>query len=164
MASCGQVESDSNSLLYRGQKGNLVEVLCRDVDETPEPQPERTSTRASTLSTQVKENLMIETGVDIPTSTQDLKSGKTAVVKDSELTETSVLAIDMEEPTRSSPASVSLPAETTAAAKKESESQQNTSQPGGGGGDPGDFVTSAASSHLPALSVVSAMLCIVFLA
>ena len=108
---------------------------------------------------------MIETTAAPQTPSGGLRSDTPEEDEDDEVTVTSVLAVDLEKPTQSLPTSIKIPTATsTKAAAEEDSSSQRTSQPGGGGGDPGDFITSTGSSHLPALSLISAMLCVVFVA
>ncbi|RGP61438.1 hypothetical protein FSPOR_9966 [Fusarium sporotrichioides] len=121
MASCGDVTADSESLLSRGQKGNLVAVLCRDVDETqsqseaqsepksepqpvsePETQAPATTTTGSVSATKVHKNILIETSVS--SSTKDSLTGDPLSDVDEALaTKSTVLAIDTEQPTGSLP-------------------------------------------------------------
>lgn len=118
-ASCTDLSADSESLLSRGQKGNLVAVLCRDVAEPqskaesqpeaqpssePQTQPPATTT-SSASATKIQKNVLIETSV----STTDGKSsgslnGEPLSDVDEDLaTKSSVLAIDTEQPTGTLP-------------------------------------------------------------
>ncbi|EXA37947.1 hypothetical protein FOVG_11986 [Fusarium oxysporum f. sp. pisi HDV247] len=125
-ASCGDVSASSESLLSRGQKGNLVAVLCRDADESQsepesapqtqpqtqpkqEPEPEKTqppaTTTTSASSTKVLKNVLIETG---HTSLDEKSNGSLdgpplSSVDEDLATKSTVLAIDTDQPTGSLP-------------------------------------------------------------
>ncbi|KAF4336836.1 hypothetical protein FBEOM_9295 [Fusarium beomiforme] len=115
-ASCGDVSTSPESLLSRGQKGNLVAVLCRDVDEPQsEPQtqpkqsePEKTqppaTTTTSASATKVLKNVLIETGhTTRDTSDDDLDGPPMSSVDEDLATKSTVLAIDTDQPTGSLP-------------------------------------------------------------
>ncbi|RGP77080.1 hypothetical protein FLONG3_4819 [Fusarium longipes] len=123
-ASCGDVSTDSESLLSRGQKGNLVAVLCRDVDEPqaqseaqsepqsepqpvsePETQAAATTTTNSASATKVQKNVLIETSVSTKDqASKDSLIGEPLSAVDEDLaTKSTVLAIDTEQPTGSLP-------------------------------------------------------------
>ncbi|KAJ4321351.1 hypothetical protein N0V84_005381 [Fusarium piperis] len=165
---CGGVTSDEESLLYRGQRGELVAVLCRDMDEpqaenpepvsTPEPAPApappttastSTSTTtsasvASTLATRPKENILIETHVSTSeeTTKEERLTGPGASVGEDLATKSSVLAVDTEEPT------ISLPPAPTAlrtSAAVPTQSTETTSE------EPTTTPTAAGSIHVPSL-------------
>ncbi|OBS25425.1 hypothetical protein FPOA_05959 [Fusarium poae] len=126
MASCGDVSADSESLLSRGQKGNLVAVLCRDVDEPQaqseaqseaksepksEPQPvsepqtqaPATTTTGSASATKVHKNILIETSVSSSSTKESLNGDPLSDVDENLATKSTVLAIDTEQPTGSLP-------------------------------------------------------------
>ncbi|KAF4454764.1 hypothetical protein F53441_2842 [Fusarium austroafricanum] len=121
-ASCSDVTTDSQSLLSRGQKGNLVAVLCRDVAEPqtePEkepqtqpqqqPEPKKTqppaTTTTSASSTKVMKNILIETGHTSrgDTSNGSLNGPPLSSVNEDLATKSTVLAIDTDQPTGSLP-------------------------------------------------------------
>ncbi|KAM5353962.1 hypothetical protein ACJ41O_000612 [Fusarium nematophilum] len=113
--SCDGVSADSDSLLNRGQNGNLVEVLCRDVDEpqteqpepAPAPAPPTTTTTTaavqptSTLITLPKDNIMIETSATSreETTINSLNGPAVSSVNEDLATQSTLLAIDTEQPT-----------------------------------------------------------------
>jgi hypothetical protein len=108
-ASCSEVSTSSESLLSRGQKGNLVAVLCRDVDEPqtqqPEPQPEPETQAASTTTppasaTKVMKNVLIETSHSSIKDTSDgsLNGPPLSSVDEDLATKSTVLAIDTDSP------------------------------------------------------------------
>ncbi|KAF9776321.1 hypothetical protein IL306_005548 [Fusarium sp. DS 682] len=120
-ASCGDVSTSSESLLSRGQKGNLVAVLCRDVDEPEsepqsepqtqpkQPEPEKTqpptTTTTSAPATKVLKNVLIETGhtTSDDTSNGNLDGPPMSSVDEDLATKSTVLAIDTDQPTGSLP-------------------------------------------------------------
>ncbi|KAH7173437.1 uncharacterized protein B0J16DRAFT_190785 [Fusarium flagelliforme] len=122
-ASCGDVSTDSESLLSRGQKGNLVAVLCRDVDEPqsqqetqsqpqsepqpvsePETQPPATTTSHSESATKIQKNILIETSVSTHSSSSKVSLGEPLSAVDEDLaTKSTGLVIDTEQPTGSLP-------------------------------------------------------------
>lgn len=159
---CSGVTSDEESLLYRGQRGELVAVLCRDMDEpqaeNPEPvstpapapapaPPTTTSTStsvASTLATRPKENILIETHASTAeeTTKEEKLTGPGASVGEDLATKSSVLAVDTEEPTISLP-----PAPTalrTSAAVPTQSTETSTEEPSA-------TPTAAGSIHVPSL-------------
>ncbi|WKT50173.1 hypothetical protein QSH57_015121 [Fusarium oxysporum f. sp. vasinfectum] len=90
-ASCGDVSASSESLLSRGQKGNLVAVLS--------------TTTTSASSTKVLKNVLIETG---HTSLDEKSNGSLdgpplSSVDEDLATKSTVLAIDTDQPTGSLP-------------------------------------------------------------
>uniref|UniRef100_A0A4E9D6N1 Extracellular membrane protein CFEM domain-containing protein n=1 Tax=Gibberella zeae TaxID=5518 RepID=A0A4E9D6N1_GIBZA len=127
MASCGDVSADSESLLSRGQKGNLVAVLCRNADESQsqseaqsqaksesksepqsvsesETQASATTTTGSASATKVHKNILIETSVSTTTtSKENLNGAPLSDVDENLATKSTVLAIDTEQPTGSLP-------------------------------------------------------------
>lgn len=152
---CGGVTPDEESLLYRGQRGELVAVLCRDTDEpqaeNPEPAPPApappatTSTSvASTLATRSKENILIETHASTADETkkEERLTGPGASVGEDLATKSSVLAVDTEEPT------ISLPPAPTAlrtSAAVPTQSTETSSE------EPSATPTAAGSIHVPSL-------------
>lgn len=155
---CDGVTSNEESLLYRGQRGELVAVLCRDTDEpqaeSPEPvstpapapapaPPTTTSTSvASTLATRPKENILIETHASTAekTTREEKLTGPGASVGEDLATKSSVLAVDTEEPTISLP-----PAPTalrTSAAVPTQSTETSTEEPSA-------TPTAAGSIHVP---------------
>ncbi|KAJ3523248.1 hypothetical protein NM208_g12525 [Fusarium decemcellulare] len=166
--SCGDASSDDESLLSRGQKGDLVAVLCRDVDEPqdapatqpPETQPiatqAPTTTVASTLVTRPKENILIETHASsLEERTSERLNGPPLSSVNEELaTKSTVLAIDTEdEPTVSMPpaptALSTSPTKATAAShttEPSGEAASATPTPGAG------------SIHAPSLGYMCASL------
>ncbi|KAL2682715.1 hypothetical protein Neosp_007168 [[Neocosmospora] mangrovei] len=157
---CSSATSDEESLLYRGQRGELVAVLCRDMDEpqaeNPEPvstpapapaPPTTTSTStsvASTLATRPKENILIETHASTAeeTTKEEKLTGPGASVGEDLATKSSVLAVDTEEPTISLP-----PAPTalrTSAAVPTQSTETSTEEPSA-------TPTAAGSIHVPSM-------------
>ncbi|SPJ74437.1 uncharacterized protein FTOL_04168 [Fusarium torulosum] len=139
-ASCGEVSTSSESLLSRGQKGNLVAVLCRDVDEPqtqqPEPQPEpetqaASTTTASASATKVMKNVLIETGHSSieDTSNGSLNGPPMSSVDEDLATKSTVLAIDTEQPTGSLPIPNQLVTSVTKAASASHTAQATTAAP-----------------------------------
>ncbi|KAM0348700.1 hypothetical protein ACHAPU_004135 [Fusarium lateritium] len=141
-ASCGGVTTDSESLLSRGQKGNLVAVLCRDVDEPqtqtqqPEPQPEPetqapATTTAPASATKVMKNVLIETGhssID-DTSKGSLDGPPLSSVDEDLATKSTVLAIDTEKPTGSLPIPNQMVTSVTKAVSPSHTAQATTEAP-----------------------------------
>ncbi|KAF4994108.1 hypothetical protein FGRMN_6023 [Fusarium graminum] len=143
-ASCGGVTTDSESLLSRGQKGNLVAVLCRDVDEPqpqtqtqqaqPQPEPETqapATTTASPSATKVMKNVLIETGhssID-GTSKGSLDGPPLSSVDEDLATKSTVLAIDTEKPTGSLPIPNQMVTSVTRAASPSHTAQATTQEP-----------------------------------
>ncbi|KAM0431011.1 hypothetical protein ACHAPT_005648 [Fusarium lateritium] len=155
---CGGVTSDEESLLYRGQRGELVAVLCRDIDEpqtqspepAPAPAPPTTSTStttpvaSSTLATRPKENILIETHASTAeeTTREERLTGPQASVGEDLATKSTVLAVDTEEPT------ISLPPAPTAlrtSAVIPTHATETTSEV------PSATPTAAGSVHVPSM-------------
>ncbi|RMJ14548.1 hypothetical protein CDV36_005794 [Fusarium kuroshium] len=161
---CSGVSSDEESLLYRGQRGELVAVLCRDMDEpqteNPEPEPEPVSTPApapapapptttstsvaSTLATRPKENILIETHASTAeeTTKEEKLTGPGASVGEDLATKSSLLAVDTEEPT------ISLPPAPTALRTSAAVPTQSTET---SVEEPSATPTAAGSIHVPSL-------------
>ncbi|KAF5020808.1 hypothetical protein F66182_7168 [Fusarium sp. NRRL 66182] len=113
-SSCSHVSTDEESLLSRGQKGDLVAVLCRDVDEPQtqpqqEPEPETlapATTTSAASSTRIQHNIMIETHRSTLTEDSDgsLNGPPLSSVNEDLATQSTVLAIDTDQPTGYLPA------------------------------------------------------------
>ncbi|WZH47851.1 hypothetical protein QYS62_009014 [Fusarium acuminatum] len=139
-ASCSEVSTSSESLLSRGQKGNLVAVLCRDVDEPqtqqPAPQPEPETQAASTTTppasaTKVMKNVLIETSHSSIKDTSDgsLNGPPLSSVDEDLATKSTVLAIDTEQPTGSLPIPNQMVTSVTKAASPSHTAQATTAAP-----------------------------------
>ncbi|CAJ0550708.1 Ff.00g106380.m01.CDS01 [Fusarium sp. VM40] len=139
-ASCGEVSASSESLLSRGQKGNLVAVLCRDVDEPqtqqPEPQPEpetqaAPTTTAPASATKVMKNVLIETSHSSikDTSNGSLNGPPLSSVDEDLATKSTVLAIDTEQPTGSLPIPNQMVTSVTKVASVSHTAQATTAAP-----------------------------------
>ncbi|KAJ4260541.1 hypothetical protein NW762_007284 [Fusarium torreyae] len=159
--SCSDVETDAESLLSRGQKGNLVAVLCRDMDES-QTKPEQESkpetqapvtTVTSAAATKVKDNVMIETS---HSSTDEDSKGSLngpplSSVNEDLATKSTILAIDTDQPTGSMPAP---PSEMTTSVTK-AKSPSHTADASSEASSPTP-TTAAGAIHAPSLGFMCA--------
>ncbi|KAF7551223.1 hypothetical protein G7Z17_g5176 [Cylindrodendrum hubeiense] len=155
---CGSVAVDSSSLLYRAQKGELVQATCKNGsdDDADDEEETATTTISSPSSKSNKNQKMIETSTITRRTTSTAEIGThTATVTDTKQTTSLVLA--GEAPTGSA---ASAGSETSSAAATE------TSKSSSLGGDPfassnnTDSGSGRAASLGYASLVISAVACL----
>ncbi|KAF4981464.1 hypothetical protein FZEAL_2707 [Fusarium zealandicum] len=158
--SCSGLSADAESLLARGQKGNLVMVLCRDADEPqtdPEPEPATmppTATVTSTRASKSKDHIMVETSTSSvdKDSVENINGDPLSSVNEDLATQSTVLAIDTDQPTMSMPPppsalSTSMTKATEASRTSETSSESGSATPS---------VPAAGSIHPPSLGFMCA--------